>query len=374
MKPLRLIADDLTGALDSACAFALASWPVKVAIPGLPLPEGPSVAVSTESREMARVDAVQSVATMVAKLRAPDTTTIWFKKIDSVMRGNPVAEIGAMLRGGYFDHCVLAPAYPAMGRITVAERQYLLRADGELLAVGPNFRTALNEIGLSAELVGEGAADVTPGNGGGAAIQIVEACEQEELRRRISAIAARPAVRRLWAGSGGLAMALAGEKAPVSFPPISAFIVGTGHPVTREQASLLRQEPVIGHTPSTALPPLLLAPALSTEDVSEAERELQLALQVLHFPEPGRTSILVTGGATLTTTLQTTAAQCLECIGEAVPGVAVSRILGGRWDGVTLLSKSGGFGSPSLFLDLLRLGHSNPRDRRGQAHWYGGID
>ncbi|MBB3146896.1 uncharacterized protein YgbK (DUF1537 family) [Phyllobacterium trifolii] len=372
MKPLRLIADDLTGALDSACAFALASWPVKVAIPGLPLPEGPSVAVSTESREMARVDAVQSVATIVAKLRAPDTNTIWFKKIDSVMRGNPVAEIGAMLRSGYFDHCVLAPAYPAMGRITVADRQYLLRADGELLAVGPNFRTALNEIGLSAELVDEAAADVTPGNG--AAIQIVEACEQEELRRRISAIAALPEVRRLWAGSGGLAMALAGQKAPISFPPISAFIVGTGHPVAREQASRLRQEHLIGHAPSTALAPLLLAPALNTDDVFEGERELQSALQVLHFPEPDRTSILVTGGATLTTTLQSTAAQCLECIGEAVPGVAVSRILGGRWHGITLLSKSGGFGSPSLFLDLLRLGHSNPRDGRGQAHSYGGID
>jgi uncharacterized protein YgbK (DUF1537 family) len=63
-------------------------------------------------------------------------------------------------------------------------------------------------------------------------------------------------------------------------------------------------------------------------------------------------SIVVSGGATLHRLVVVLGAHSLLVTGEPLPGVPCSVIGGGLWDGVTVISKSGGFGEPGLLIRL----------------------
>ena len=63
---------------------------------------------------------------------------------------------------------------------------------------------------------------------------------------------------------------------------------------------------------------------------------------------------MVAGGETLRGLCLALGATSLEVQGRIVPGLPRSVMRGGRWDGVTVLSKSGAFGPPNLLRDLLR--------------------
>ena len=98
-----VIADDLTGACDSAVQFANVGLRTVVSLDG-PV-EAEVVAYSTDSRDKPGV--------MPAIAGAP----IIFKKIDSTLRGNTRADILAALDAYGFDTAVVNPAFPEMGRV-----------------------------------------------------------------------------------------------------------------------------------------------------------------------------------------------------------------------------------------------------------------
>jgi uncharacterized protein YgbK (DUF1537 family) len=64
-------------------------------------------------------------------------------------------------------------------------------------------------------------------------------------------------------------------------------------------------------------------------------------------------TLVAAGGETLRGLCVALGAQCLEVQGSIQPGLPRSILRGGRWDGVTVVSKSGAFGSPGLLRDLL---------------------
>ncbi len=65
-------------------------------------------------------------------------------------------------------------------------------------------------------------------------------------------------------------------------------------------------------------------------------------------------TLLAAGGETLRGICQALGAHSLEVQGRIVPGLPRSRLCGGAWDGVAVVSKSGAFGPPNLLRDLLR--------------------
>lgn len=334
MSRLRLVADDLTGALDSGCAFADPAAPVRVAVPGRALPAGDRLAVSTESRDMDEAAAVAAVAAAVRAFAGASPDTLWFKKIDSVMRGHPFAETKAAFEAGGFSGCVFAPAYPDMGRITRDGRQYVTGGTGDPVPVGPGFREAFGRLGL--------------------AVTLVDADRQEALREQVARLRqAKPQGRTLWVGTGGLAAVLGKARAPTPFPPVRGVIVGTNHPATRAQVASALADGTVAEGIPTGDRPRLLAPALTAADAAETHRLLRRHLPEIDVSDPEGKSFVVTGGDTLSIVLDATDADFLECIGEAATGVPVSRISGGRWHGVTILSKSGGFGDAALFSRLV---------------------
>jgi D-threonate/D-erythronate kinase len=64
-------------------------------------------------------------------------------------------------------------------------------------------------------------------------------------------------------------------------------------------------------------------------------------------------TLIVSGGETLKGLCISLGTQSLLVAGEVAPGLPRSVMRGGRWDGVEIVSKSGAFGPPALWRDLL---------------------
>ncbi len=117
--PVAIIADDLTGAADTAAKFARPGRTVPVSLEALPRSvERSSVfAVTTESRACSPELARERVSAAAAAATASSSALI-YKKIDSNLRGNIGVELAA-LRDAGLGPIVLAPAFPTRGRTTV---------------------------------------------------------------------------------------------------------------------------------------------------------------------------------------------------------------------------------------------------------------
>ena len=120
---LAIIADDLSGALDTAAPFAARGADARVVISLEALAttlkawqgQWPEViAVNTESRHLPSEEAALRVSEAVRLLTrvAPHQ---WFKKVDSTLRGQVIAECMALREALGFP-LLLAPAVPAQGR------------------------------------------------------------------------------------------------------------------------------------------------------------------------------------------------------------------------------------------------------------------
>jgi len=106
MTSVRLLADDLTGALDTAAEFVGLCGPFDVTWPEAPAAQGSrSLAIDSGTRERSRAESVEIVERLAPQLRG---ATIGYKKVDSLLRGAWAAELGACLRSGHWASCVVA--------------------------------------------------------------------------------------------------------------------------------------------------------------------------------------------------------------------------------------------------------------------------
>ena len=94
-----------------------------------------------------------------------------------------------------------------------------------------------------------------------------------------------------------------------------------------------------------------LDPAAAAAEIARRFGELALEL-----PRPA--SLIVSGGETLRALCEHRGADHLDLTGQIVPGVPVSVLHGGPWNGVRVVSKSGAFGKPPLLGRLLALSPS----------------
>ena len=357
---LRLLADDLTGALDTAAELTVLCGPVRVLWDGAAtadLPPG-NVALDSGTREAAR-DAAFARAEALAPALAG--AGIAYKKVDSLLRGHVAAELAACLRLGAWRHCVVAPAFPAQGRITrggcVLVRQHggawSPAGDGDLLA-------ALADEGVPAP-PGSPDAPLPPG------VAVFDAETEDDLAR-VAALGRQAEAPVLWCGSGGLARALAGEArarpaTALQRPVLGLF--GSDQAVTARQlaacgpcwirlvkggaAEALRVARQM-ETAGVALASVDLPPGLTR---GEAARRIETALTELTRRLPRPDTLIAAGGETLRALCRGLGARSLEATGLVAPGVPRSAMRGGAWDGVEVVSKSGAFGADTLWRDLL---------------------
>ncbi|MBP0465406.1 hypothetical protein J5Y09_15880 [Roseomonas sp. PWR1] len=352
---LRLLADDLTGALDTAaeltglCGAVPVGWAVDAATG--------SLAIDAGTREISREEATARVRALAPALRGAD---IAFKKIDSLLRGHVAAELAACLGTDAWQHVVLAPAFPAQGRVTRGGRVMLRQPDGTLSGVGPGLSDLLAPEGLRPRR-GDPSAPLPPG------LSIFDAEDEADLAR-IATLGRAAAGPVLWCGSGGLARALAAHAPAAASSALRGPVLGlfgSDQPATARQlaacapctiavaegdaqaaADIARMLAETG----VAMVTIALPDGLGRAD---AARRIAAAMAGLtrRLPPPG--TLIAAGGETLRAICDALGARGLEATSLVQPGVPRSVFRGGAWDGVAVISKSGAFGGDALWRDLL---------------------
>src|SRR4051812_45218340 len=113
-----IIADDLTGAADTAAQFARAGWNTELQLRSM-ASAAEAIAVTTDSRALAPADASAAAASAVSNLQQMGITQL-YKKIDSTLRGQVRAEVhGTMTGWSPRARAVVCPAFPAAGRLVL---------------------------------------------------------------------------------------------------------------------------------------------------------------------------------------------------------------------------------------------------------------
>jgi len=358
-QPLRLLADDLTGALDAAAAFALPSEPVAVCWRGEVSMPG-AIALDSRTREASAEEARAAVAAVTPALFAPGSG-LAFKKIDSLLRGQEAAELATVLALVASGHCIIAPAFPAQRRITRDGRQYVCEAGGDR-PVPADLAADLARAGhpVSAVRAGEPVPD---------GVSLWDAASDADLDAIVAAAAHLDNV--LWVGSAGLSAALAraarveraGGVAPLPGPVLG--LIGSEHDVIRSQLAQLGPRHLrldaderkangeiarrLGED-GVAFASVDLPAGTARRDAA-ATIEARFAHLLAGLDRPG--TLVAAGGETLRGLCEALQAERLDVVGEIMPGVPRSILCGGRWDGITVVSKSGAFGGPDLLKQLV---------------------
>ena len=118
-----IIADDLTGANDTALQFKLNGADTNILLNTDVISTNSDLsqawAISTESRNVSLQDAFEKVKEATQLLVEKINPDFFYKKIDSTVRGNIAVEVLSMLEVLGWDSAVIMPAFPQEGRITV---------------------------------------------------------------------------------------------------------------------------------------------------------------------------------------------------------------------------------------------------------------
>lgn len=147
MIKLAAIADDLTGANDTALQFAKRNIKscVKIKFTAEDFAEDKDViVVDSDSRDLTAQEAYTKVKSICETIKKYDVRCI-YKKIDSTLRGNIGAEIKAVDDIFYPDLVIIAPAYPANERITIGGYHLLKGKLIELTEIANAPKTPVKE-------------------------------------------------------------------------------------------------------------------------------------------------------------------------------------------------------------------------------------
>jgi len=378
-----IVADDLTGAMDSAGPFAtlgIETWVV-----AMPLRCDPAllacarvVSVNTDTRHLDASEAAARVNEIVCHLGAAGFD-IFIKKVDSTLRGNVVAETLA-LRAVSGRHAVLvAPAFPAQGR-TVSKG--IVHVDGRPLAqtafakdaLSPPPLAPLQEVFATADrALRVQTATADDAFDSSADVWIVDSAQDADLIKIVRTFKKRLG-ETLMVGSAGLTRAVA----PVCFDAQPAlpgphqvtgtivFAVGSRASRSAEQVEALAAEPQTcvlrapnGSLPAARIPParnlVLKATADDAGHEGDAGRVAEdMAKHAIELARGTRAQVLVaTGGDTAIAILAASDNPALQVLGDLMPGIPYARI---RLNGTSLwlVTKAGGFGVRTTFLDVAR--------------------
>jgi uncharacterized protein YgbK (DUF1537 family) len=410
------VADDVTGATDSAVAFRRAGLRAAVlfGVPDddAPLRDADAVVVGLKTRTIPADDAVAQSLHAARWLLARGADRLYSKvcsTFDSRQEGNigPVADALADLAGA--DLVVVTPASPEHGRT-----QYLghLFVHGELLADSPMRHHPLtpmtdsrvvrllqaqtpHPVGLVPHsVVRRGAAAIEAALAElrdlGARYAVADAIDDEDLAAVGRAAAALPLAVGAAGLAGGLGAALAEEREsppPEAVPSVgpAAVLAGSCSARTLEQVAVMRRthdayslDPVASPDParladdaltwydvrqrrdaplfSTSAPPEELARVQAALGADRASAVLEEALGRIArgLAQRGVRRIVVAGGETSGAVVAALGVRGGLIGAEAAPGVPW--IHPSQPEGLALLLKSGNFGGPTLLVDAVRCG------------------
>lgn len=382
-KPPRvlIVADDLTGAMDSAGPFASAgaeTWVVAAPMQCDPatLRSADVVAVNTDSRHLPAPQAEARVREIAARLGAG--FEVIFKKVDSTLRGNVVAETLALMQSMQRPRAIVAPAFPAQGRTMVGG---VVHVKGVPLAqtgfasdkLSPPPLAPLHQVfatQTTARAVAPSDSVLASSNAG---VLVVDATVDADLDATVAGVRSQLGTVLL-AGSAGLTQALAracfdGTRASSGTGRVQGtivFAVGSRAAQSAEQVEALAAdaETRVLHVPNGRLGGGEIPAAGNlvlkvTPDATGAEGDaVQVAADMARHAidvakRTGAQAVVATGGDTAIAILAASGNPSLQVLGDLMPGIPYARI---RLDGAPLwlVTKAGGFGGRDTFRELAR--------------------
>jgi len=378
-----IVADDLTGAMDSAGPFAslgIETWVVAVPMRCNPasLKSARVVSVNTDTRHLPGPQAAVRVREIVRHLGV-GSFDIVVKKIDSTLRGNVVAETVALLDVSGRREAVVAAAFPAQGRTV---RGGIVHVDGKPLAQTAFVKDALSSPPLAP--LQQVFAEAKPGLrvravvpsdafGDGTDIWIADSEFDADLARIVETLESRMN-SVLMVGSAGLTHALAqvcfeGHPAPSGRQHVTGtivFAVGSRAQRSAEQVEALAAEPGTkvlrvpnGRLQCTEIPLARNLVLKATADDAGREGDAgrvaaDMARHAIGLAHRAQAQALVaTGGDTAIAILTASDNPALQVLGDLMPGIPYARI---RLQGspIWLVTKAGGFGGRDTFREIAR--------------------
>jgi uncharacterized protein YgbK (DUF1537 family) len=380
-----IVADDLTGAMDSAGPFAdlgVETWVVAAPMQcdATTIARARVVSVNTDSRHLPAVHAATRVREIVRRL-GPKAFDVVVKKIDSTLRGNVVAETLALLETSGRRGAVIAPAFPAQGRTV---KGGVVHVNGVPLAETAFASDALSppplaplqqvfaEVRPGLEVAIAGAADDFSSQSD-ICIWIADGATDADLAATVNAVQGRLG-ELLLAGSAGITKPLAracfGTAVPQAVPEkltgTIVFAVGSRAVQSAEQVESLMLEPGTrilrapnGRLSQKEFPAARNVVLKATADDAGGEGDAQqvaadMARNAIDVARRTQAQALVaTGGDTAIAILTVTGNPALQVLGDLMPGIPYARI---RVDGTLLwlVTKAGGFGGRDTFRQIAR--------------------
>ncbi len=193
---LLVIADDVTGAMDTGVCFSGSGIPTRVYLPTEGMTDFGDESVSVcvlETRHISPAEAYDAVYGFVSRAKEQGYT-YFYKKTDSALRGNPGAELSA-LRDALGEGSIhFLPSYPLMNRVTRGGIHYINGVPVSESVFGKDPFNPVTESDVRKILEAQGGAD---------GIKVYDAGTDVELKDKASGLIAGGA--RAFAGCAGLA-------------------------------------------------------------------------------------------------------------------------------------------------------------------------
>jgi len=384
-----VIADDFTGANDTGIQFLKAGYGSTVIL----APEAFSsfekngaVILDTESRNIPSSEAAEILRNAVPHFSGSKGKRVFYKKVDSTLRGNIAAEAAVLREELSFQLTIFAPAYPGNKRIS---RDGLLLLDGVPVAeteMGRDPRKPVVTSSLAETLLGAGKNSARTVSldevrekkipsileaAGCSGVFCFDAETEEDLRLIAEGVSGTVLPEDvLWIGSAGLAEALVASGRPVllvvgSVSPKSALQArhvlekGLASPVLVDIDALLddaaSQETLLAEKTASLLKSgknVLLTSSLEERQV-EAGRKADAGERISEslaavvsgvLANAKVNGIFITGGEAAIWIVRALGGEGTSLLEELEPGIPLVRLMGGKADGLLLVTKAGGFG------------------------------
>jgi uncharacterized protein YgbK (DUF1537 family) len=397
---LGILADDLTGALDTGVQFREKGFATFVPLKfSRPFPDASALVFNSGSRHLSGKLAYERVRRICKKLSG----RILYKKIDSTLRGNVGREIEAMLDGWGYKKAILVPSYPAQGRTV---ENGILRLNGIPLhrtSFGKEFKDPLTSSSIPNQLekeIGEGISRI--GRKGLSQVPTSLARRILQAEEKIVLIDAKTSsdlrrIARAWilvkdevlaCGSAGLAKEMPVRSSPFTKKRLKfknagkPFLIVSG---SRNQRTLDQLGRVIGLLCFPLVEPDLKRFTHAKDSRQEIDRLSHCLFQLLEkYPGailstsfqrllPNRrdsistnlgkvaanvlshqslSGLILTGGDVAWKACHFLESSAMRIEGEILPGIPLSSLTDGPFKGLRIITKSGGFGDRGTLVKL----------------------
>jgi uncharacterized protein YgbK (DUF1537 family) len=371
---LTILADDLSGAADCGLQAARHGLRSVVSLGAPGAAAGPDPAVQAWDLDTRACRAGVAYERTLAAARALTSGTRLYLKLDSTLRGNLGAAVDAGLAATGAAVGLVAPAFPQLGRVTVAGRHRVAGETGSADLAGLLRRQSRHAVAqLSVEQIRAGAAAAVDELAGPGPSLIACDCEDDgDLDLLAVALLERPG-GVVWAGSAGLAGALvralvgsdglptaplpvangpllvvAGSPAPETAVQVAKLLAGGSVGAVTvgtapAQDELARAASLVGELLAAGRDALLHAPAATDDGVARTLGAIAGAAAAVAAPG----GLVLTGGETARSVCEALGIDAIELLGELEPGIPIGRAAPG---GLPIVTKAGGFGGSGSLL------------------------